>query len=105
MGQDTHKGLPLLYNNVLHRFVYGRGIPEPHSGNDKGSGCPCIVLAIQDDGHGFDPDVVSHDGSHFGLLGMSERVKLLGGHLSIQSTLGSGTYIVVSIPFKQRGER
>lgn len=64
-----------------------------------------VQLIIQDDGHGFDPDAVSQDGSHFGLLGMSERVKLLGGHLSIQSTPGSGTYIVVSIPFKQRGER
>ena len=64
-----------------------------------------VQLIIQDDGHGFDPDAVAHDGSHFGLLGMSERVKLLGGHLSIQSTPGSGTYIVVSIPFKQRGER
>lgn len=64
------------------------------------SGCPCIVLAIQDDGHGFDPGTVSHNGSHFGLLGMSERVKLLGGHLSIQSTPGTGTSIVVSIPFK-----
>ena len=68
-------------------------------------GCPGIVLSIQDDGHGFDSDAVAHDGNHFGLLGMSERVKLLGGHLSIQSTPGSGTYIVVSIPFKQRGER
>ena len=63
-------------------------------------GCPGIVLAIRDDGRGFDPDAVSHDESHFGLLGMSERVKLLGGHLSIQSTPGTGTYIIVSIPFK-----
>ena len=62
-----------------------------------------VQLIIQDDGHGFDPDVVAQDGGHFGLLGMSERVKLLGGRLSIQSTPGSGTYIVVSIPFKQRG--
>ena len=59
-----------------------------------------IQLIIQDDGLGFDLDAVPHDGSHFGLLGMSERVKLLGGHLSIQSTPGSGTYIVVSIPQK-----
>ena len=59
-----------------------------------------IQLAIRDDGRGFDPDAVSRDEKHFGLLGMSERVKLLGGHLSIQSTPGSGTYIIVSIPFK-----
>ncbi|GAC1356299.1 MAG: GAF domain-containing sensor histidine kinase [Ktedonobacteraceae bacterium] len=63
---------------------------------------PVVQLSIQDDGRGFDPDAVPHDGSHFGLLGMSERVKLLGGRLCIQSTPGSGTYIVVSIPFNKR---
>ncbi len=62
-----------------------------------------IQLTISDNGRGFDPDAVSQDGSHLGLLGMSERVKLLGGYLCIQSTPGSGTSIVVSIPFGQRG--
>ena len=60
-----------------------------------------VQVTIQDDGRGFDPDTVPHDESHFGLLGMSERVKLLGGYMGLQSTLGSGTYVVVSIPFKQ----
>ncbi|GAC1427849.1 MAG: sensor histidine kinase [Ktedonobacteraceae bacterium] len=73
--------------------------------NDEGCRCPGLVFTIQDDGRGFDPDAVSQNESHFGLLGISERVKLLGGHLCIQSTPGSGTYIVVSVPFKQRGER
>ncbi len=71
-----------------------------HMGGASPCGCPGLLLTIQDDGQGFDPDAVSHDGSHFGLLGMSERVKLLGGHMCIQSTPGSGTYIIVSIPFK-----
>ncbi len=63
---------------------------------------PLLQLSIQDDGLGFDPDTVPHDSNHFGLLGMSERIKLLGGQIYIQSTPGSGTCIVVSIPFKQR---
>jgi len=66
-----------------------------------------LQLTVQDDGCGFDPDEVPHDGSHFGLLGMSERVQLLGGDMCIESTPGSGTCIRISIPFqaKQRGER
>ncbi len=86
---------PPIQRNIVSQMCMGGASP---------CGCPCLVLTIQDDGHGFDPDVVSHDGSHFGLLGMSERVKLLGGHLSIQSTPGSGTYIVVSIPFTKQRE-
>ena len=74
-----------------------------HCEEDEGNGYPGIVLTISDDGCGFDSDAVSQDGNHFGLLGMSERVKLLGGNLCIQSTPGSGTSIIVSIPFQQRG--
>jgi len=66
-----------------------------------------LQLTVQDDGRGFDPDEVPHDGSRFGLLGMSERVQLLGGDMYIESTHGSGTCIRISIPFqaRQRGER
>lgn len=59
-----------------------------------------LQLIIQDDGQGFDPEAVPHDGSHFGLLGMSERVKLLGGRMCIQSTPDCGTEIAISVPLK-----
>ncbi len=63
-----------------------------------------IHLSVQDDGHGFDPDLVTQKREgHFGLAGMSERVKLLGGTLCIQSTPGAGTSIDVSIPRKEKG--
>lgn len=60
-----------------------------------------IRLVIQDDGHGFDPDTVAQNSGleHFGLVGIGERVKLLGGSLSLQSTLGAGTCIDVSVPY------
>jgi two-component system, NarL family, sensor kinase len=58
-------------------------------------------LIIQDDGQGFEPEtlaqVTGHD--HFGLTGMGERVKLLGGTLHILSEPGAGTRIDVSIPY------
>ena len=86
---------PPIRRNIVSHMCMGGASP---------CGCPCLILTIQDDGHGFEPESVSHDGSHFGLLGMSERVKLLGGHLSIQSTPGSGTYIVVSVPLEVQRE-
>ena len=58
-----------------------------------------LRLVIQDDGSGFDPENVTHftGEGHFGLTGMSERVKLLGGQLCIQSEPGAGTFVSVSV--------
>jgi two-component system, NarL family, sensor kinase len=64
-----------------------------------------LCLYVKDDGHGFDPDQVGEQEqargqeAHFGLLGMSERVKLLGGTLCISSEPGSGTCIAACVPF------
>ncbi len=56
-------------------------------------------LAIRDDGHGFDLDQIPP--GHFGLVGLSERVHLLGGSYSLQSAPGSGTMIQVHIPMAE----
>ncbi len=61
-----------------------------------------LRVVVQDDGRGFDPDNVTstaNDG-HFGLTGMNERVKLLGGTICIQSEPGAGTYIDVQVPYR-----
>src|SRR6266446_10681435 len=67
-----------------------------------------LCLYVQDDGCGFVPDEVIHAGflpgrneGHFGLTGMSERVKLLGGTLCISSEPGDGTCIAACIPLKE----
>lgn len=64
-----------------------------------------VRLVVQDDGRGFDPDSVSHvaTGEHFGLTGMSERAKLLGGAFCIQSEPEAGTFISVYIPYDEKG--
>jgi signal transduction histidine kinase len=54
-----------------------------------------LYLDLEDNGQGFDP-AYSHDG--FGLKGMAERVQLLSGKLTINSTVGSGTQIRLTIP-------
>lgn len=56
-----------------------------------------IVLEVVDDGTGFDPEAVEHRGG-MGLLNMGERARQVGGVLSIQSTLGKGTIVTVSVP-------
>src|SRR5450755_84256 len=60
-----------------------------------------ITLVIQDDGNGFDPDMVAQESGqgHFGLTGMTERVRLLKGTICIQSEPGTGTRIDVRVPY------
>ncbi len=103
-GEEEEKLGQPQEDDVVSRYSYMGGASPCKCPDLSTFETPYVQLIIQDDGHGFDLDAVSHDGSHFGLLGMSERVKLLGGHLSIQSTPSSGTYIVVSIPFTKQRE-
>ncbi len=54
-----------------------------------------VTALIEDDGRGF-----NHDGSGegLGLLGMGERLALLGGRLKVESRPGAGTTIVAEVP-------
>nr|BBH93901.1 sensor histidine kinase [Thermogemmatispora argillosa] len=60
-----------------------------------------IVLQVQDDGRGFDPEHAQDytRAGHFGLAGMSERARLLGAHIRIESLPGAGTSISVYLPY------
>ena len=55
-----------------------------------------VRLTIEDDGRGFDPAQVPQ--GHFGLIGLNERVKLLGGKLQLETSPGAGVRIEVVIP-------
>ncbi len=59
-----------------------------------------IVLIIEDDGNGFDPesDRRSAGGKGLGLVGMRERTALLGGTLEIESRPGEGTTVFARVP-------
>ena len=58
-----------------------------------------VVLCIQDNGRGFDPQAVEGPGEgHFGLLGMAERVKRVGGEFGLTSAPENGTTVRVEIP-------
>jgi signal transduction histidine kinase len=55
-----------------------------------------VRLVVQDDGRGFDTDRIRDGG--VGLLGMRERVALVGGRLTVESTEGAGTMLSVEVP-------
>lgn len=55
-----------------------------------------VRLVVEDDGKGFDPAGVAP--SRFGLTGMNERAKLLGGTLRLETSVGEGTRLEVVVP-------
>jgi two-component system NarL family sensor kinase len=57
-----------------------------------------VTLLIEDDGRGFDPSQTPE--GRYGLIGLNERARLLGGTFELCSTPGSGTRIQVTIPLK-----
>jgi signal transduction histidine kinase len=62
-----------------------------------------LFVSVFDDGQGFDSqptpvEKTTRDG--FGLAGMKERAKVLGGRLDIHSAPGKGTRLVVTIPLQ-----
>lgn len=59
-----------------------------------------LILSITDDGKGFNPDVPQNSG-HFGLIGMRERARVVGGQFSIESDSGRGTTIKIILPLNR----
>lgn len=61
------------------------------------SAVPGILrLVVEDDGLGFQPTDIPI--GRYGLMGMNERVHLLGGHLDLQSSPGQGTRLRIDLP-------
>jgi two-component system, NarL family, sensor kinase len=59
-----------------------------------------VSLTIEDDGCGFEQSSIGQD--RYGILGMNERVRLLGGELHIESAPGEGATIEVDVPLGNR---
>lgn len=62
-----------------------------------------LHMRIADDGIGIYPDERRKEKS-FGLLGMRERITAIGGALTIESTIGHGTILILSIPLEPEPE-
>jgi signal transduction histidine kinase len=61
-----------------------------------------ITMLVEDNGKGFDPAIIQEKETQcLGLMGMKERVHLLGGSFVIESIRGEGTTIRVRIPLTE----
>jgi len=63
--------------------------------------CESITMIVKDDGKGFNIKEAkgNKDKKSFGLIGMKERVDLLGGKMTIDSKVGLGTFIMFQVPY------
>ena len=59
-----------------------------------------VELVVEDDGRGFDPANVSE--GRYGLVGLNERVHLLGGSFAIESAPEHGTRLDIRIPLERK---
>jgi PAS domain S-box-containing protein len=80
----------LLFNIVKHAAVNEARIRVRHFGRH-------LCLSVADHGCGFDPKGLQ-GAAGFGLLGIRERIQLVGGRMKIKSTPGAGTRILIIVP-------
>jgi signal transduction histidine kinase len=60
-----------------------------------------LKVRVTDDGCGFDPSLeAGKPGEHYGMVGMSERAKLIGGTFQLESTPGKGTEVSLAVPLR-----
>jgi signal transduction histidine kinase len=65
-----------------------------------------IQMQVVDDGRGFDPkEVAMAQGSHFGLIGMRERIEHVAGHFTVESAPGKGTRLAFQVPIDRTNGR
>ncbi|HBQ85522.1 MAG TPA: histidine kinase, partial [Syntrophomonas sp.] len=61
---------------------------------------------IKDNGRGFETGSVEKEtGESYGIIGMKERVELLGGEIDILSAPGSGTQVIIKVPVEEEAKR
>jgi signal transduction histidine kinase len=82
-----------LTNIVKHAAASRVEVSVRHEGGK-------VEIAIRDDGEGFDPEASS---GGRGLIGMRERIELLGGKIDVTSAPGDGTEIAATVPLGEAG--
>jgi PAS domain S-box-containing protein len=83
----------LLFNVVKHAGINRAAVEmKRHDGQ--------LVLAVRDEGKGFDPEALESDESKpgFGLMNIQERVAFLGGSLNVHAEPGWGSTFEIVLP-------
>jgi PAS domain S-box-containing protein len=84
--------------NVLRHAHAGRVVVEINGDGNE------LEVSIRDDGAGFDTGVWQERmarAGRAGLVGMRERIQLLGGCFSVDSTPGKGTRVIATLPLRR----
>jgi signal transduction histidine kinase len=87
----------VLQESLANGFRHGGGCNQRVSVTGSAGH---LNVVVADDGKGFDPKALKEDG-HFGLDWMRERVELMGGIFEVDSAIGQGTRVRVSMPLSQ----
>lgn len=97
LDQSTAHELLMVVREALHNAVR-HGQPTKVQLNISFAENECSVQ-IRDNGIGFDPALVlSSSNGHYGLVGIRERVKRLGGNFVLTSRSGEGTDLSFRVP-------
>jgi signal transduction histidine kinase len=101
--QDLPDDIPVPIKICAYRFIQ-EGLNNAHR---HGQAEKCRVnayvkdgvlhLTLKDNGIGFRKSQLRTDSGHLGLMGLKDRIESLGGKFSINSELGVGTAIKVSV--------
>ena len=62
-----------------------------------------VRLTVEDDGKGFDPTAIPNE--RYGLVGVNERARLLGGTMILKSSVGVGTRVEIRVPLTSGSEQ
>lgn len=104
--QDLPNNIPLPIKITAYRFTQ-EGLNNAHR-HGKATKCrlnafvkgDVLHLSLKDNGTGFRKSTLSPSGGHLGLMGLKDRVESLGGRFSINSELGVGTALKLSISLR-----
>jgi signal transduction histidine kinase len=67
----------------------------------------CVRLEVKDDGRSFQLQAIqqTRGRKRLGLLGMRERVEMIGGSFAVESSAGNGTAVIARIPVSKTTEK
>jgi signal transduction histidine kinase len=88
----------LLHNVIVHASA-GRVAVTLEAREDR------VALAVEDDGAGFDVTEARRQAGHrFGLFSIEERLRHLGGRMTVQSARGQGARVCLECPIREGGQ-
>jgi len=97
LDQSTAHELLMVVREALHNAIRHGQPARVHV--DIGFEQKTFTVQVCDDGCGFDPEVASSQSNgHYGLVGIRERAKRIGGSLVLNSWRGVGTQLILSVP-------